>query len=440
MKYLLSFGKLNELFKSKSYLDRTSSPYSDKGDITLSRAVEYEKGKHEQGWDLVGFEEVDEDGYPMRDEYLSLKNFQKDYNLDNDKLSVIKSVISASIGQMCDQHWVDEFKFSNNKAYAVIFLGKIGFQFEDEYYSPVLKYHSSGRQGTEFWIAATNDQGNFIAKTIMVAKSNISRNELEHNAIALQNASYYRAWIEENEKRRKDKVSMISKPRTVNDAAFISSFEVVKDTHNKSFFVVYVSGSNYNPIDFARKMCGANIDLELNRTTLLHGHDVSDTKSFYNKKEVKKRLHVRSPRQFDTSTSDIKLKIFYYFNKDSKAWEQYRLDRIVKTTPNVQYKELEVFKGSTKTRLRIFAKDELKIPKYDGNDIYYYQVEVGKVDTKNDRSIALVDKLIENPKLKSNKPEVKMKKAAKESTEKKVRGPYKPRKPEDTDTQEKTPN
>ena len=57
MKYL---KRLNELIKSHTYIDRTSSPYRDAGDIKLSRFVEYTE-QFNQGWELVCMQEVDDD-------------------------------------------------------------------------------------------------------------------------------------------------------------------------------------------------------------------------------------------------------------------------------------------------------------------------------------------------------------------------------------------
>ena len=208
----------------------------------------------------MGFQEIDNDGYVIGDRYIKTKDFLYD-NSAIDQLDIIKSSITAALGEIANQSWIDGVKFSNNKAYATIYLGRLGLIFGDKYYTPILRY-PKGRQGNTFWISATNDKGNFSAKTIIITEADISDVGIEHNAIAIQNATYYRQWLELNEERRKDNLTLIREPKKVNDREFIKSHEIIRNTGEKSFFVIYILGSRYNAIDFARKAGGANISLQ----------------------------------------------------------------------------------------------------------------------------------------------------------------------------------
>lgn len=396
MKYI---NRIDELYKSKSYLDRTATIYSETGDIKLSRFVEYNPSKgFTQGWELMGFWEVDNEGEEIGNRYIKLKDFI--YDNDIEDIHTIKSCISAALGEMSNAAWIEEFKFTGNKAYATIYLGKLGMIIEDKIYAPVLKYPSN-REGDTFWISATNERGNFIAKTVIVTKSDISNNELEHNAIAIQNSAYRWAWEEETKERRKGGLMPKTRePKTVDERAFVASHEVVRDTGEKGFFIIYVQGSKYPPITFARKAAGANIELVMPRTATLISD--MDLKRARNKKNNEYNLHETEKR----------MKIFYYYNKTLKKWEPYLLERVIKTKDTVQYKELEVRKGVNTIRLKIYKGDYLRIPKTKGDKIELYEMEVLRIDPKDDKKLTLkpLEKSpeiikAEAPKAEAPKPE-----------------------------------
>ena len=67
--YKLIQYQINELKKSFTYIDRTSSPYTEKGDLTHSRFAEFSP-KTTQGWELMGMQEIDKDGYEISDKYI----------------------------------------------------------------------------------------------------------------------------------------------------------------------------------------------------------------------------------------------------------------------------------------------------------------------------------------------------------------------------------
>ena len=395
MKYL---KRLNELIKSHTYIDRTSSPYRDAGDIKLSRFVEYTE-QFNQGWELVGMQEVDDDGYEVSDRYIKFKDFKFDYSLDEYTESSMKRAISAALSEIGNASWIENFKFGPNKAYGVILLGKVGLIFDKKIFTPILKYHS-GREGSTFWLSATFDRGEQYARTVTVTSPDISNHELLRNGIDLQNKSYYQQFMATNADRQKDGLAPLRTPKTVDERAFSNSFDVVRDTGEKQFFIIYVKGSKYDPIEFARKAGGANIELSAKRLTSGET-DASNYKRNYNSRQ----------KSFNLMETDPRLKVFYYYNKQDNKWEPYVLDRVIKTKPNVTYKELEVRKGKGNVRLRLYAGDKLRIAKIDEKDpknpkIHLFEVEVGRINPKDNKKLDLKqeaipqkEKVVKQPKL-----------------------------------------
>lgn len=400
MKYL---KRINELVKSNTYIDRTSTVYGEGGNLKLSRFVAY-TSEYTQGWEIVGMQEVDKEGHELSDKYKKFKDFKFDNSIDEHSEKLMKSAISAALGEISNASWIEGFKFESNKAYAVILLGKVGLVFGDKIFTPIFRYPSK-REGTTFWISANFDKGEQYARTITVTNPDISNNELLRNAIDLQNQSYYQQFLERNAQKSKEGRALERAPKTVNERAFANSFDVIRDTGEKQFFIIYIKDSKYNPIEYARKAAGANIDLSAVRVGNMETGD--DKKRGYTKQ-----------KSFNLTETDPRIKVFYYYNKQTEKWESYLLDRVIKTKPDVHYKELEVFKGRNKVRLRIFAGDKLRIAKLDEKDpqntkIHLYDVEVGRIDAKDNKKLELrqtnqvettKEKPVKEPKVGKEKP------------------------------------
>ena len=412
MKYLIDFSKINELKKAFTYIDRTSTPYTDGGDITQSRFVEYSP-KYTQGWELIGMQLVDKDGYEISDRYLKFDNFKFDYSLNDNDVRIIKAVITAALGEIANKSWIEGFKFESNKAYATILLGKLGMLFskdgEDKYYTPILKY-PSGREGNTFWLSAEFDKGEQWAKTVIVTKPDISNNEIEHNGIALLQSTYRKLWQAENDKRRREERPLLPETaiKQVNAAAYVKSNVIIRETGEKQFFVIYVQGSKYNPIDFARKVCGANITLDVPRITVAtekpakRTYQKSPNFFYYNPMDNPRNKYLLDKYKDNIAKlAEIKeligrLKLFLYQDPETNKFEYVILNRVLKTGPNVTYKRLELIdpKGKKKGTFTIDVKsgDKLRIPVIDEENpgqIKFFEVKVGQVNARDNKRLTV---------------------------------------------------
>ena len=410
MKYLNTFLQINELKKAYSYIDRTSSPYTDKGDMLNSRFVEY-SDKSKQGWELVGMQEIDKDGEEIGERYIKTENFIYDYSLSDYDFSVLKKVITAAFGEIANQNWIEDFKFESNKAYASILLGKIGMVFtknnDTKYYTPILKY-PSGREGNTFWLSAEFEKGEQWARTVIITKPDISDNELEHNGIALLQSTYYKYWETENEKRRREERPLLPKTavKKVNAVAYVNSNVIVRETGEKQFFIVYVQGSKYDPIAFARKACGANITLSSTRFGAISSEEKS--KKIYNKNPkyfffnpddnpknsyLLKKYKNNPDKLKETKDLIGRLIVFLYQNPETNKFEYAIINRAMETNKSLPYKDLELMhpkNTNNKFNFEIKSGTKLKIPSIDEKNpdkIIFHEVTVGSVDSKDNKKV-----------------------------------------------------
>lgn len=365
---------INELYKSPGYLNRIATPDSEVGDLTWSRFVEWTP-KHTQGWELMGMQEVDEDGYELSNRYIAIDKFIFEQGLNENEVGVMKSAITAALCNIGNARWIDDFKFEYNKANAIICLGKVGLIFKNKYYTPVFRF--AKREGSLFWIVADFYKGNQIARSIMVTRSDISKFELERNSIEIQNAHYRREFEEENKERRKEGRPLLLQPKEVKDErVFVNQLTIVKDTGEKQFFVIYIDNSKYDRIQFAKKMTGSDVMLDLPRTAVLKS---GEGKRGYTKQNY-----------FYLTDIHARERIFYYFNKSSEKWEKYILIRPI-VQPNISFKEIEAESvNKVKVRLKIKSGDLLKISKIqedDENKINLLPVEVLKINPKDNKKI-----------------------------------------------------
>lgn len=365
---------INELYKSPGYMNRITTPDSEVGDLTWSRFVEWTP-RFTQGWELLGMQEVDEDGYELSNRYIAIDKFIFEQGLNENEVNVMKISITAALGQLGNSKWIDGFKFEQNKANALICLGKVGLIFKNKYYTPIFRFMK--REGSLFWIVADFYKGNQIARSIVVTRPDISKFELERNSIEIQNAHYRREFEEENKQRRKERRPLLLQPKEVKDErVFINQLTIIKDTGEKQFFVIYIDNSKYDRIQFAKKMTGADVMLDLPRTAILK---TAEMKRGYNKQNY-----------FYLTDIHARERIFYYFNKSSEKWEKYILIRPI-VQPNSSFKEIEAETvNKVKVRMKIKAGDLLKISKIqddDENKINLLPVEVLKINPKDNKKI-----------------------------------------------------
>jgi len=414
MKYLIDF-KINELKKSFTYIDRTSTPYTEKGDLTNSRFSEF-SSKNSQGCELIGMQEIDNDGYEISDKYIKFDKFIYEYNLSEPEVNIVKHVITAALGEIANQSWIDAFKFESNKAYATILLGKLGLLFikdnQSKYFTPILRY-PKGREGNTFWLNAEFEKGEQWAKTVIVTKPDVSDNELEHNGISLLQSTYRKLWETENDKRRREERPLLPETaiKKVNASAFVKSNIIVRETGEKQFFMVYIQGSKYNPIDFARKTCGANIELisykRIPNTLPTSTKKDKDSKKinyfYFDPNDDPKNQYLLNKYKNDTGqlkivkTSIDRLKLILYKDNETQKFKYAVLKRPLITKKSYPYKEVEIsdpmIKGKeVKSIIELKSGDKLRIPVIDEKNpgrITFNEVTIGKIDSKDNKRISV---------------------------------------------------
>lgn len=397
MKYIKS---INELFLSPGYLNRIAVPSSEVGEIKWSRFVEWTP-EFSQGWELMGMQEVDSDGWEISETYIAIDKFIYEQGLSEDQVKIMKSAMSEALHQMGKAKWIEGIKFEENKANGLICLGKIGLMFKNKLYSPIFRY--SRREGNLFWIVADFYKGNQIARSVMITKPDISRYELERNSIDIQNAHYRMDFDVENKKRKEENRPLLREPKTVSDErAFVNQLSIVKETGEKQFFVIYVDDSKYDRIQFAKRMAGANIHLDLPRETLAVSGEKKRTYSksidyFYLDINANPRYNYllnkfkNDPAKLrEVKDLGSRMKILLY---EEGGKFNYGTIVNVSVTPADAKSDsmtLTLSTGKGPKNIRITSGTKLRIPVFDESDlekIQLFNVKIGKVNPKDKKKV-----------------------------------------------------
>ena len=354
--------KIDELLKSETYKKVISIPDSGEGFSDLSRFVEY-SSTNKNGWKIIAMHPVDPNGNPEGKE-IEIKKFVV---LQSANLEEIKKSITVALGAMGNQEWIDRYEFPSNKAYAVIYLGRIAIQMNDKYYCPIFEYPGSGKKGDSFWISATTNKGehgsiSYSARTVVVHPDSISNAELQHAGLAQLNASRVKAWQEANEKIKEEGGHV---PRSITEREYFPSLEIVREPGEKTFFIIYRNTlPDKDLINFARSaVTGETFTTEFVRKGATEN-------------EGNKRERASHSKFFDLDPTDERLMVFKYFNpegqnKNPALQPGWNLLTLVKGTifkPGAYTQEhrdisVKLLNKPTTLTLRVKVGDKLKVPR-----------------------------------------------------------------------------
>lgn len=355
--------KIDELSKSENYLKIISTPDSPNGPDEMSRFVEY-SATNKAGWKIIEMQPVDVDGNP-KGKALDVKKF---IISNEENFNSIKTAITAALGAMGNQGWIDAYEFPSNKAYAIVYLGRLCLQIGSHYYTPIFEYPGSNKKGDSFWISATVNKGengeiNYSARTVVIYPDDISNAQLQHAGLAQLNASRMKRWNDENEERRKNGDPLLKNmPRTITEREFFPSLEIVREVGEKTFFIVYRSGIQEKDVaNFAKSaITGETFRTELARKGVTEGGSA--------------RERAAHGRFLDLDPKDDRLLIFKYYNGDNKnpnlqpGWNLLQLVKGSIFKPGSYTQEhrdvsVKFVNKPTTFTVRIKVGDKLKIPR-----------------------------------------------------------------------------
>jgi len=401
MKYILPFDKIDELIKSDNFIKYTSTPFSTGGLNPESKFAEYD-ASHKEGWKLKGVIPVDSNGNATGKE-IDIEKFLKNYPASYDNL---KKAVSASLSPLVNQSWIDDYTFIANKSHATIYIGKLGFKFGEELFSPIIEYPSTSKSGNTFWIGANvgrdreGDIGLF-ARTILVFPYDVSDADIQAGSLQAINSSRLRRWylgnqeIEaENEilaREGKPLKPLMKKPIRISELKFYPEHVVVREPTQKDFFVVYLFGLNDEEVEqYAKSAVTGETFKPTFRKSKIELKDTEEMKREYNKK-------------WNLFPTDSGLKAFWYFNAAGKnpnleadKWNYLIIDRVLmpkSAADNFRIMDVIDRKGK-KHQLRVFAGDRVKVPKlYKDSSgkktIDFNESEVMKIDTNDKKNISI---------------------------------------------------
>ena len=401
MKYILPFDKIDELIKSDNFIKFTSTPYSTDGLSPESKFAEYD-ASHKEGWKLKGVMPVDSNGNVTGKE-IGIEKFLKNYPASYE---VLNKAISASLNPLVNQSWIDDYTFIANKTHATIYLGKLGFKFGEELFSPILEYPSTNKSGNTFWIGANvsrDREGNIglFARTILVFPYDVSDVEIQSGSLQAINSSRLRRWYLSNQEIKaendilaregKPLKPLMNKPIRISEIRFYPEHVVVREPTQKDFFIVYLFGVSDEEVEqYAKSAITGETFKPTFRKSKIELKDTEEMKREYNKK-------------WNLSPTDSGLKAFWYFNTggknpnlESDKWNYLTIDRVLMSKSAADnFRVMDVIdRRGKKFQLKIFAGDKVKVPKlYKDSSgkktIDFNESEVMKIDTNDKKNISI---------------------------------------------------
>jgi len=162
---------IDEMIKMEHYLNRTSINSLPGSAHRESRLVPYDE-KHKYGFVLEGFKRVDENGKDLGNKVIPTSTISGNYRIPVDKLN---NMVSKSLGKIANKEMISWYDLPENRKGAsdvpkelqtrtlakhfIIRLGKVGFQFGSNFYSPVLNFPSVGSSqvGDTLWLVARKE-------------------------------------------------------------------------------------------------------------------------------------------------------------------------------------------------------------------------------------------------------------------------------------------
>lgn len=164
-------GPMDEMIKAEHYLNRTSIDTPLGPAHRESRLVPYDED-HKYGFILDGFKMVDETGKDIDNKVIPISTFSGKYKIPVSKLN---KMVSSALGKISNKEVISWYDLPENRKGAkdapkelqtrtlakhfIIRLGKVGFQFGTNFYSPVLKFPSVGSSyvGDTLWLVARKE-------------------------------------------------------------------------------------------------------------------------------------------------------------------------------------------------------------------------------------------------------------------------------------------
>ena len=245
--------RIDELFKSENYEKAIATPYTSKVPVKNSRFVE-EKISH-TGWRLVGFYPCSPEGNP-RGEIIPRKRFEVDNNID---MESIQKALTAGLGQMGNQSWIESYEVPSDREHTLVYLGKLAVEVKGKTYVAVFKIPTlKGIEGETFWMSVTSAVNRDTEEIVQTARAialypyDMSDADLESSSRIRVNLSNKKQWEERNrERKEKGEIPSRIPPKQFNELEFSKNFRVIRDTNNKDFFVVWKDTEKGDPIEYS---------------------------------------------------------------------------------------------------------------------------------------------------------------------------------------------